>query len=125
LIILNLKNFRIIPLNQLYKPVPNKSTGKCTLIMTKDGKECKKLIQLEVLRQKQKKLLAGDILLYIDIIKKGKQSPDIDALLKLLQDSLEGYCYKNDKQIVDLRVRKHLNSGYDEVNLMIKEIKKD
>ena len=103
-------------------PVKNKTTGKCTIIMTKEGKECKKLIQMTVLSQKQKNILKGDILFYVDIIRKGKVSPDIDGLQKILQDSLEGFCYTNDKQIMDLRVRKHLNQGINEVNIKIDNI---
>ena len=78
---------------------------------------------MEVLRQKQNKMLKGYLLFYMDIDVKKVKSPDIDALLKQLFDALEDMCYKNDNQILDLRVRKHLNKGEDMITIFIEEIK--
>ena len=64
-------------------------------------------------------MLEGDLKFYMDIDVKKTKSPDIDALLKQLFDALEGLCYANDRQILDLRVRKHLNSGIDKITILI------
>ena len=77
---------------------------------------------MEVIRQKQKKMLEGHVLFYMDIEVNKIKSPDIDALLKQLFDALEGLCYKNDNQILDLRVRKHLNKGEDKITILIEKI---
>ncbi|MFY4789483.1 RusA family crossover junction endodeoxyribonuclease [Aliarcobacter butzleri] len=42
-------------------------------------------------------------------------------LLKLLFDSLNGLAYKDYKQIIDLRVRKHLNQKEDKLIIKIEE----
>ena len=75
-----------------------------------------------VVSQKQNKILEGHIKFYMDIDVKKEKSPDIDALLKQLLDALQGLCYKDDKQILDLRVRKHLNQGEDKITILIKNI---
>ena len=77
---------------------------------------------MEVLRQKQNKMIDGHLLFYMDIDVKKVKSPDIDALLKQLFDAFEGMCYKNDNQILDLRVRKHLNRGEDKITILIKSL---
>lgn len=77
---------------------------------------------MEVIRQKQNKMLKGYLLFYMDVDIKQVKSPDIDALLKQLFDALEGLCYTNDNQILDLRVRKHLNQGEDKITILIDKI---
>lgn len=59
----------------------------------------------------------------MDILICKRKDYDIDALLKLLFDSLNGLAYKDDKQIVDLRVRKHLNQSEDKLIIKIEDIK--
>ena len=75
-----------------------------------------------VIQQKQNKMLTGYLLFYMDIDVKKVKSPDIDALLKQLFDALEDLCYKNDNQILDLRVRKHLNTNEDKITIMIDKL---
>lgn len=41
-----------------------------------------------------------------------RNNRDIDNPLKALQDALEGYCYKNDKQIVELHVYKFVDKNH-------------
>lgn len=43
-------------------------------------------------------------------------------MLKLLFDSLNGYAYKDDEQIVDLRIRKHRNQNEDKLIIKIEEV---
>ena len=119
-----LEGVKPTPLNRLYKPIV-KWIGKspiASLILSKESREQKKLVQMEVLRQKQNKMLEGHLSFYMDIDVKKIKSPDIDALLKQLFDALEDLCYKNDNQILDLRVRKHLNQGLDKITILIEKL---
>ena len=58
----------------------------------------------------------------MDILISKRNNYDIDGLLKLLFDSLNGLAYIDDKQIVDLRVRKHLNEIEDKLIIKIEEV---
>lgn len=59
----------------------------------------------------------------MDILIHKRKNYDIDATLKLLFDSLENIAYTNDKQIVELIVRKHTEAERDGINIQIEEIK--
>ena len=120
-IVLILKGVKPTPLNRLYTPILKWFLGKqiAAIIISKEARQTKKLIQSMVLQQKQDKMLQGHLSFYMDIDVKKVKSPDIDALLKQLFDALEGLCYKNDNQILDLRVRKHLDMGEDKIVLLI------
>lgn len=119
-----LKGIKPTPLNRLYTPVVKWLLGKpiASLLLSKESRVVKKQIQMEVLRQKQNKMLEGYLLFYMDIDVKKVKSPDIDALLKQLFDALEGLCYKNDNQILDLRVRKHLNKDEDKITILVENL---
>ena len=125
MVLLTLEGVKPTPLNRLYTPILKWFGNKqiASMVLSKESREAKKLIQLFVLKQKQNKMLEGHLSFYMDIDVKKVKSPDIDALLKQLFDALEGFCYTNDKQILDLRVRKHLNQGTDKITILIKEIK--
>ena len=88
-----LKGVKPTPLNKLYTPVC-KFVGKWVgdILISKEARTTKKLIQMEVLRQKQNKMLKGHLLFYMDIDVVKVKSPDIDALLKQLFDALENLC---------------------------------
>lgn len=108
-------------LNRLYIPIIR--SGSPSIRKSKDGKESTKLIQMEAIRQKANKMLSGDLSMKIDFcIKKGKREPDIDAVLKLLMDSLEDVMYKNDKQIKFLQVAKHLDQDESELVVLVEEL---
>jgi Holliday junction resolvase RusA-like endonuclease len=123
-IAITLKGIKPTPLNRLYTPIVKYLLGKpiASMLLSKESRTTKKLIQTEVLRQKQNKMLDGHLLFYMDIDVKKVKSPDIDALLKQLFDALEGLCYKNDNQILDLRVRKHLNQEEDKITIFIEKL---
>lgn len=119
----NLLILKSIPtlLNRLYAPTIR--NGKPSIIKSKDGKESTKLIQMEAIRQKANKMLVGGLSMKIDFcIAKGKREPDIDAVLKLLMDSLEDVMYKNDKQIKFLQVAKHLDQYESELVVLVEEL---
>lgn len=123
-VIIVLSGIKPTPLNRLYTPVVKWLFGNpaASLLLSKESRVAKKKIQMEVLRQKQNKMLTGNLLFYMDIDVEKVKSPDIDALLKQLFDALENLCYKNDNQILDLRVRKHLNQNKDKITILIKQI---
>ena len=119
----NLLILKSIPtlLNRLYIPIIR--GGSPSIIKSKDGKESTKFIQMEAIRQKANKMLTGGLSMKIDFcIKKGKREPDIDAVLKLLMDSLEDVMYKNDKSVKFLQVAKHLNQDESELVILVEEI---
>lgn len=58
----------------------------------------------------------------MDILISKRKSYDIDGMLKLLFDSLNGYAYKDDEQIIDLRIRKHRNQSEDKLIIKIEEV---
>ena len=126
MVTITLKGVKPTPLNRLYTPILKWFNNQqiASLVLSKESREQKKLVQTEVLRQKQNKMLEGHLLFYMDVEVKKVKSPDIDALLKQLFDALEGLCYKNDNQILDLRVRKHLNKGEDRITVLIENIEK-
>ncbi len=107
-------------LNKLYIPI-NKN-GRPSLIKSKEAKEFTKYVQIECIRQKIKPI-KGNILFYMDILISKRKNYDIDAALKLLFDSLNKIAFEDDKNIVDLRVRKHLNQEEDKLIIKIEEIK--
>lgn len=124
MMLLVLKGVKPTPLNRLYTPILKWFNNKqiASIVLSKESRQAKKLIQSMVLQQKQDKMLTGYLSFYMDIDVKKVKSPDIDALLKQLFDALEGMCYKNDNQILDLRVRKHLNQGEDKITILIENI---
>ena len=107
-------------LNKLYIPIIRNGTP--TLIKSKEAKEFTKYVHIECIRQKIKPI-KGPILFYMDILISKRRNYDIDAALKLLFDSLNKIAFEDDKNIVDLRVRKHLNQEEDKLIIKIEGIK--
>ncbi len=107
-------------LNKLYIPIIRNGTP--ALIKSKEAKEFTKYVHVECIRQKIKPI-KGPILFYMDILISKRRNYDIDGTLKLLFDSLNKIAFEDDKNIVDLRVRKHLNQEEDKLIIKIEEIK--
>ena len=112
---------KILPtlLNRLYDP--NIKNGKPSIIKNPKTKEFTKYIN-DICLINRVKPLKKDISFYMDILISKRNNYDIDGLLKLLFDSLNGLAYIDDKQIVDLRVRKHLNETEDKLIIKIEEV---
>lgn len=117
----NLLILKTIPvlLNNLYIPIIR--NGKPSIVKNKEAKEFVKLVQIEALRQKIKKI-DGPISFKCDILISKRKNYDIDSVLKLLFDSLEKIAYDNDKQIVELVIRKHTDQEYDGLNILIENV---
>ena len=61
----------------------------------------------------------GRIVMRIDIIRKTSRKFDVDNCLKPLLDSLEGYLYNDDEQIVELTITKSLGHAEDMIRITI------
>ena len=112
---------KILPnlLNRLYVPIIK--NGKPSIIKNPKTKEFTKYIN-DICLINRVKPFKKDISFYMDILISKRNNYDIDGLLKLLFDSLNGLAYIDDKQIVDLRVRKHLNETEDKLIIKIEEV---
>jgi len=79
------------------------------------SKEWKEYIRLKAEYSQMKKLegaIKMDLVFWMPRAKSNKDKhhtkrPDVDNLAKAVKDALEGIAYKNDSQVVDLRVRKY------------------
>ena len=107
-------------LNRLYIPIIK--DGKPSIVKNKNSKEFVNYIKALCIKQRVKPL-NKEISFYMDVLICKRKEYDIDALLKLLFDSLNGLAYKDDKQIIDLRVRKHLNQKEDKLIIKIEEVR--
>jgi crossover junction endodeoxyribonuclease RusA len=73
--------------------------------MTKKGKALKESYTLQAESQ-CKKVFKGDVEMTIMLYFGDKRRRDVDNYNKLILDSLEGICYKDDKQVQTLVVTK-------------------
>lgn len=79
--------------------------GKARFIKP-EGVEFRKLVDRNV-KDKKHKIILGDVEIVIQIIPPDKRKRDIDNVLKALLDSLtKAGIWKDDSQIVDLRIIK-------------------
>ena len=108
--------------NGLYHPTLR--NGKLGIAKDRTALDFIKYVKMEALRQKVKLLENTQIIFKADIMISKRKNYDIDAVLKLLLDSLEGVVYKNDKYIVDLHIRKHLLADEDEIVIMVSDYDK-
>lgn len=91
--------------NQAYRDKSGKfvSTGK--RILTKQGRELKKVITMQSQQQSREqgwsKDELGDDYIYMDtVIYFNRKGRDSDNIYKALQDSMEGVIYNNDSQVL-------------------------
>ncbi len=64
-------------------------------------------------------LLDGDVEVTIDWFKKGQQRGDLDNILKVILDSLNGVSYQDDKQVKSIIAKMWERSGMDGVKIRI------
>lgn len=97
--------FEPIKLTLPYPPSLNNlySTGKHgKRFLTAKGRNYKSVVG-KIAENAQK--LDGEIKLTVDVFRPAKRG-DLDNTLKILQDSLEGICYHNDRQVVEIHARR-------------------
>lgn len=82
------------------------------MYMTAEWKKLKQDYQIQARIQKNEPMLTWDIEARAIIYFWDKRKRDLDNHNKLWQDALSWIAFKDDKQIVDLRIRK----GYDKEN---------
>lgn len=59
----------------------------------------------------------------IDQGKRPEVRPDIDNIVKIVMDALNGTAYKDDSQVVEVRARKVYALGYEGVHIMVEEVR--
>ena len=89
--------------------------------MTKKGKDFKQELGL-IAKLSGAKLLLGDVSIKIEQHHKVKGRIDIDNISKGILDALNGICYADDRQIIDLHLTKHRNSFMDGLVIYISSL---
>ena len=107
-------------LNKLY--IPTVRNGIPGIRKNPEAKVFTDIVKIEAIKQKVKLLESNKISFKMDVLIDKRKDYDIDASLKLLFDSLNKIAYKDDKYIVELIVRKHLNAEDDKLIIQIEEI---
>ena len=86
--------------------------GRARMYMSKEGKQLKEYYQLQAKSQWIKEPLDTDVKLAVTYYFGDKRTRDIDNYGKLFFDSLTGIVWVDDKQVIDL----HLKKDYDKDN---------
>lgn len=63
---------------------------------------------------------SADVIVYLDVYRPAKRG-DLDGFAKVALDALQGYAYKNDKQIVGLHMRRFDDKKNPRVEVKIEE----
>lgn len=108
---------RNVPTNAAYR------SGNCGWYMTTRARKFKKeAIEIICEQHTGTEPMKGDIKLTVDLMFKAVKASDIDAV-KLVIDCLQGIVIEDDKQIMQLRVNKYIETGIDAIELRIEEVK--
>ena len=75
--------------------------------LTQDAKDFKDYVRFNI----PPNILTGDIVMQIGYYRK-RRAGDIDGILKMTMDSLQGIWYENDKQICELHVFRYDDKEY-------------
>jgi Holliday junction resolvase RusA-like endonuclease len=102
-----------VAVNQMYRVA-----GK-RLVLSDDGKKFKENIAGYFMKYKPK-MLTGDVSVHVTMYRPWKRG-DIDGILKALLDCMEGVCYKNDNQIIELVVKRRDDKLNPRVNVYVME----
>ncbi len=95
--------------------------GTPIMYMTKEGKEFKAKAQ-DIIRDSEVSLTDKDIKLSIELRFKDKRRRDIDNYNKILLDSMTDLVYEDDKQIMELNLKKSSGWLNDEIVIQIEEM---
>lgn len=112
-------------LNRLYMPICKRridGTYYGSIRKNPDAKKFIQLVKMEAMRQKCINIMDGDVSMKVDFCYTDKRKKDIDSVIKLLLDSLNGVMYKDDSQICELIIRKHSGQEENEIVVMVEEI---
>jgi len=87
--------------------------------MSKEGKDYKETFQWEMKSQYRDKLLDCPISVIIELYFKDNRNHDIDNYNKLILDAGTGILWKDDGQIVELVIRKYVDTKKPRVELTL------
>ena len=85
------------------------------------GREFKRMLSIEAKRIGCS-AIDGDIKIVINWYKKGKRRGDLDNILKVIMDSLNGIGYHDDSQVKIIIAHMHENYGVDAVDISLFKI---
>ena len=79
-------------------------------------KDCANLVKLQ-----KPTLMKGDLIMFADfyLTTRAGVKPDADNLAGGLMDAIEGICYENDRQIIELHSRRIYPAFVDEIKLRL------
>lgn len=77
---------------------------------------------LTKMRREGRKPFQGPVQLIVTFIRATHRAVDIDNLMKLVQDSLNGVAYVDDSQIVDMRGVKSVEEGHGRTIVLLREL---
>lgn len=98
-------------LNRYYRKYRN------VMVKSQEAKDYTEQVAL-ICHQNNVVPMEGDICLYAAVYRKAKRG-DLDGYLKGLLDSLQGYAYLNDNQIVSLQIVRHDDKHNPRVEVQI------
>jgi len=106
------------------KPIPiNHKYGVMNgcLLLTKAYRDAKDAMAWETRSQWRIEPYRGSVAMTVSFYYGDRLRRDIDAYIKILLDSMTGIVYKDDSQIVELHVFKHVDKENPRVELKIYE----
>ena len=90
--------------NRYWRHTVNRS-GQPVIYLTQDGKEYKTIVGWMALKSGYTQPYAEEVILYLDVYRP-RQVGDLDNRIKILMDALQGFCYENDSQVVEIHARR-------------------
>ncbi len=101
-------------LNRMYRSV------KGRVLLSKDGRQYKSNIE-QICTVKRIKPFSGEVSVKVDLFRPEKRG-DLDNSLKALLDSIQGFAYHNDAQIVHINAFRHDDKADPRVEVEITEV---
>lgn len=89
------------------------------VFMSSEGKQCKELFQWEMKSQYKGKIITDPISVIVEYYFKDKRKHDIDNFSKLWLDAGTGILWKDDGQIVELVLRKFIDTKNSRTEIII------
>ena len=93
--------------------------GKAMTYMTKKGKEYKQKIRNKIQGVEK---LEGNLKEEIYLVFPDHKRRDVGNFEKIINDAMEGICFKDDTQITELFIKKIIKSGMSGIKVKIKEV---
>lgn len=91
------------------------------MYLTEKASQFKEYVGWLALKSKVKKEY-GFVKLRVDWHCKGNGAGDLDNKLKIIQDSLNGIAYQDDKQVIQIEAKKIMHSNFDGAIVEVKKL---